>query len=160
MYAAPSVWINPADGGTWAFISTTSGTAGMRLTCPGGVPALTAIWQHTGAGSGSTSSPLVANNVLFYVANNATLIAANPASGSTLWSAAINGGVHWQSPVVANGVLYLTDQNHGLTAWGFITPAPAPRASASGSPPSGPVPPPRPGPAGSGNPSPAPHARP
>jgi outer membrane protein assembly factor BamB len=159
MYAAPAVWINPADGATWAFISTTSGTAGLRLSCPGGVPALTAVWQHTGAGFRSTSSPLVANNVLYYIANNATLIAADPATGTALRSLAIPGGVHWQSPVVANGVLYLSDQSGGLTAWSVPTGPPAPRSSGPGSPPSGPEPPPRPGPAAPGTPAPAPSPR-
>ncbi len=160
MYAAPAVWVNPADGSTWAFISTTSGTAGMRLSCPpGGTPSLAAIWQHTGTGTLSTSSPLVANNVLYYVANNATLIIADPATGTALRSFAISGGVHWQSPVVANGVLYIEDQGSGLTAWTVVIPPPVPRSTGSGTPPSGPAPPTRPGPTPTGKPVPAPTPR-
>jgi outer membrane protein assembly factor BamB len=162
MYAAPAVWVNPADGATWAIISTTSGSAGLRLACPGGVPKLTAIWQNTGAGTRSTSSPIVANNVLYYILNNATLVAADPASGGALWSSPINGGVHWQSPVVANGVLYLEDQNRGLAAWTVPVPVrlPTPRFSPSGgAPANGPEPPPRPGPNTVGSPAPAPTPR-
>jgi hypothetical protein len=36
MLTAPAVWVNPGDNTTWAFLSTTGGIAGTRLTCAAG----------------------------------------------------------------------------------------------------------------------------
>ncbi len=119
MLTAPAVWVNPGDNATWAFLSTTNGIAGLRLTCPnGGQPSLQTIWQHTGAGIGSNSSPLVANGVLYAytVVNGGTLSGFNPTTGGTLWAATV-GSIHWESPLVANGILYLPDQSNHLTAF-------------------------------------------
>ncbi len=125
---APAIWRNPSDGMTWAFIGTTGGIAGLRLACPsGGAPSLTTIWEHTASGTGTTSSPLVANGVLFAASNNGTLSAFDPSNGNTLWTTTV-GGIHWESPLVANGILYMPDQSGHLTAFsplaiGKITPA-------------------------------------
>lgn len=114
---APAVWVNPSDGATWAFLSTTSGVAGLQLTCPnGGQPSLQVMWQHTGAGMGSTSSPLVANGVLYAAIDSGALSAFNPVSGNSLWTTTV-GAIHWESPLVANGVLYMADESNHLTAF-------------------------------------------
>ncbi len=124
MLTAPAVWINPRDGTTWAFASTTGGIAGLQLACPnGGMPSLTTIWQHVTSGFGTTSSPLVANSVLFAASNQGTLSAFDPTSGNALWSTTV-GSIHWESPLVVNGILYMPDQSNRLTA--FTPPAPAP----------------------------------
>ena len=115
----PAVWVNPADGSTWAFVANGNGIAGLKLVIgAGGAPSLMEQWQNTQGGS----SPLVANNVLYLAGPNA-LSALDPATGNVLWTTTQIGGVHWQSPVVANGILYMTDESGRLTA--FALPATA-----------------------------------
>ena len=108
----PAVWVNPADGHTWVFVSNGSGLTGLELVLDGaGNPSLQVRWT-----AGSGTSPLLANGVLFY-ARSGLISALNPTSGSLLWSSSQVGGIHWQSPIVANGVLYLEDQSGKLTAF-------------------------------------------
>ena|SRR5689334_1063218 len=109
----PAVWVNPADGSTWVFVANGVGIAGLKLVLgAGGLPALAPQWQTAAGGS----SPLVANNVLYYASNNA-LRALDPTSGDVLWSTNRIGSVHWESPIVANGVVYMTDEAGQLTAF-------------------------------------------
>ena len=115
----PAVWINPADGATWAFVANGNGIAGLKLVIGSGdAPSLAEQWRSTQGGS----SPLVANNLLYHAGPNA-LSALDPATGNTLWTTTQIAGVHWESPVVANGVLYMTDESARLTA--FALPATA-----------------------------------
>ena len=108
----PAVWVNPADQTTWVFVSDGSGLAALQLVLDGsGNPSLTVKWT-----SGSGTSPIVANGVLYYVRNN-LISALNPTSGSVLWSNNQIGSIHWQSPIVDNGVLYIADQSGKLTAY-------------------------------------------
>jgi outer membrane protein assembly factor BamB len=126
MFSTPAIWVNA--GVTWAFISTTSGEAGMTLACPsGGQPSLHTVWQHTGGANASASSPLIANGVLYASTNAGLLSAFDPTTGGTLWSTTL-GPVHWESPLVANGVLYMADQNAHLTAFTLPYAAPASRS--------------------------------
>jgi len=121
----PAVWVNPADSSTWAFVANDSGIEGIELTVNGsGTPGLQVKWSN---GSGGFS-PLVANGVLFYAANN-DLRALDPTTGALLWQDTSIGGIHWESPVVANGVLYQTDESGNLTAW-----APAAQATSTPTP--------------------------
>jgi len=109
----PAVWINPTDGSTWVFVTDSSGSSAMKLTFPGGVPSLVKQWQTSFGGS----SPLVANNVLYFT-NATTIRALDPKTGSLLWSDATKiAGNHWQSPVVFNATLYVTDEGSHLTAY-------------------------------------------
>jgi outer membrane protein assembly factor BamB len=113
----PAVWVNPADASAWAFVANGNGIAGLKLViASGGVPSLVEQWHSSQGGS----SPLVANNVLYYAGANA-LSALDLATGNALWTTTQIGGVHWQSPVVANGIVYMTDESGGLTA--FALPA-------------------------------------
>jgi hypothetical protein len=99
-------------------VASPYGLSGLELTFDaGGSPMLVARWQTSAGGS----SPLVANNVLYYAANNA-LRALDPTSSNVLWSTDKIGRVHWQSPVVANGVVYMADESGQLTA--FDVPGP------------------------------------
>ncbi len=113
---AGAVWTNPADGATWAFFaSPTNGIAGMKVSVDAsGNPSIHGVWTHGGA----VGSPLVANNVLYYVTSG-TVHAVDPTSGNSLWTGATAGGVHWQSPVVANGILYVVDDASHITAFGL-----------------------------------------
>jgi outer membrane protein assembly factor BamB len=115
----PAVWVNPADGSTWAFVANGNGIAALKLVIgSGGAPSLIEQWHNTQGGS----SPLVANDVLYHAGTNA-LSALDPATGNVLWTTVQIAGVHWESPMVANGVLYMTDESARLTA--FALPATA-----------------------------------
>jgi outer membrane protein assembly factor BamB len=114
---APAVWIRPADGSTWVFVTNGSGSSGLKLTVSGGVPALGVQWHNSLSGF----SPLVANNVLYFAANN-IIRALDPLTGSVLWSDTTHvGGNHWESPIVVNAKLYITDESAHLTAYGLPT---------------------------------------
>src|ERR1700674_337654 len=118
-----AVWVNPIDGTTWVFIANDNGIAGLRLVIGAdSAPSLMSQW-HTAQGG---SSPIVANNILYYAASG-LLLALDPATGGPLWSSSQIGGVHWESPVVANGVLYVTDEGGRLTA--FAPPATTPKTA-------------------------------
>jgi hypothetical protein len=114
----PAVWINPADASTWVFIVDSSGSCAMKLTFPGGAPSLVKQWQNSLGGS----SPLVANNVLYF-ANATRIRALDPQTGNVLWSDATKiSGDHWQSPIVFNATLYITDEASHLTAYALRPP--------------------------------------
>ena len=113
----PAVWVNPADGSTWAFVANGNGLGAFKLAIAvDGTPSLAEQWRNAQGGA----SPLVANNVLYYATSN-VLRALDPTTGSLLWSTTQIGSVHWESPVVANGVVYVTDESGQLTA--FAPPA-------------------------------------
>ena len=112
IFTQPAVWVNPADGSTWVFVSDGSGLAGLQLVISaGGNPSLVSRWT-----AGAGASPLVANGVLFY-SRTGLISALNPTTGGLLWSDNRIGGIHWESPIVANGVVYQTDQSGKLTAY-------------------------------------------
>jgi CARDB len=112
----PATWVNPTDGSSWVFVANANGIAGLKLVIgAGGAPSLQAIWQQSGGGS----SPVVANNVVYYATNGSVRALAPTTGGSPLWQGTI-GGIHWESPIVANGMLYSTDENSHLT--GFALP--------------------------------------
>ena len=123
LLSQPVVWVNPADASTWVFIGNTSGLSGLQLAIDGsGNPSLVKKWQL--GSQSAASSPLVANNVLYFhgnVSGNNVLTAYTPTTGAPLWSVTVGGGVHWQSPVVANGVVYVEDGGGNLNA--FAPPA-------------------------------------
>ena len=134
----PAVWVNPSDGSTWVFVAGYNGLAGLQLTVDSnGTPSLQTRWQNTNGGT----SPIIANNVLYYASYGA-LKALNPTSGAVLWQDTTIGSIHWESPIVANGVLYLTDgstnsggslSEYALPSSPTATPAP-PTAAASSTP--------------------------
>ncbi len=112
---APAVWTDPADGSVWVFVTNGQGASGLKLLVDGaGLPALQPVWQIAGGGS----SPIVANNVLFY-AGSGGIQALDPTSGNRLWQDGSSGSIHWESPIVANGVLYITNESGQLTAYGL-----------------------------------------
>jgi hypothetical protein len=116
--STPAVWINPADGSTWVFVTNGAGSSGLKLTLPGGVPTLVTQWHNNLAGF----SPLVANNVLYFAGAN-VIRAANPLTGALLWSDTTHvGGNHWESPIVVNATLYITDESSHLTAYALPPP--------------------------------------
>jgi len=119
---APAVWLHPADGSTWVFIANGSGISGLQLAVDGGGnPSLQIKWQKPNGGT----SPIVANNVLYY-AGSGSLRALDPLTGGPLWSSTQVGGIHWESPIVANGIVYITDEAGKLSAFSPNGQVPAP----------------------------------
>ena len=120
LLAQPAVWVNPADGTTWVFVGNSGGLSGLKLSFDsGGHPSLVAQWQLSS--QQAQSSPLLANNVLFFFGPTTAggqLSAYSPTTGSLLWTTNMVGGTHWESPIVANGMVYVTDENGMLTAFG------------------------------------------
>jgi len=109
----PAVWVNPADGATWAFVTTASGISAVKLAISaGGAPSIATQWSKAQGGG----SPLVANGIVYYAGSNA-LRALDPVTGNTLWSTTGIGSIHWESPVVANGMLYVSDESAHVTAF-------------------------------------------
>jgi hypothetical protein len=121
----PAVWVNPADQSTWAFVANGNGISALKLVPDGGTgkPSLMTMWTKAQGGS----SPIVANNILFYSGTGAgrngtnTVYAIDPAAGTgtVLWSAQLKamtggatvGGIHWESVMVARGNLYVPSEN-------------------------------------------------
>jgi hypothetical protein len=113
IFTAPAVWVNPADGTTWAFLADPRAISGLRLAVDsGGVPHLERAWVMNGGGS----SAIVANGIVFY-ASYGGIRALDPTSGDLLWQDTRIGNIHWESPIMANGVLYITDESRQLTAY-------------------------------------------
>jgi len=127
VFSQPAVWINPADDSTWVFIVNGNGASALRVALGSSkIPMLVPQWQNSLSGT----SPIVANNVLFFIAGS-SLRALNPVTGATLWSVARGGGTHWQSLIIANSALYATDASNNLVAFGLTMeqPTPAPTAT-------------------------------
>jgi outer membrane protein assembly factor BamB len=113
IFSAPAAWVNPADGSTWAFVTTSNRMVALRVAIAAdGTPSLQTMWTTKSGGA----SPLIANNVLYYASNH-LLQALDPATGTVLWHSTAVGAIHWQSPMVANGTLYLLDTGRHLRAF-------------------------------------------
>jgi hypothetical protein len=120
VFQQPATWINPADGSNWVFVVNSRGASALRLTVDGGGnPSLVTQWSKTVdslSASLAGTSPVVANNMLFYI-NGSNVRVLDPVSGNSLRTASGTGSPHWQSLIVANGVVYVTDQGSHLTAF-------------------------------------------
>jgi hypothetical protein len=103
----PAIWSDvDGDGSTWIFASVQGVLWGVQVVVGNGEPTLVPRWSA--AGMANSSSPIVANDVLFAVTSGATIEALAPTSGAVLWnSPSIGGCCHAQSPIVVNGGLYL-----------------------------------------------------
>ena len=62
-----------------------------------------------------TSSPAVANGVVYVGSYDHKLYALDAATGAFKWSDTMGGGV-WSSPAVANGIVYIGNDDHKLYA--------------------------------------------
>jgi outer membrane protein assembly factor BamB len=115
VFTAPAVWSNPKDKTSWIYIGTYNGFAAFQLQInKSGMPSLKLKWQQ----SDGSSSPIVANNVLYCTVSN-SIRALNPVTGKLLWDNNNIGRIHWESPIVDNGTLYITDESGNLTAFGL-----------------------------------------
>ena len=121
MREQPAVWVNGTDGSTWLFVGNGSGLSGLQLGLDGSNrPLLTSRWTK----SGSSTSPIVANGVLYNAgscAGGGTCVTArDPLTGNVLWSSPHTGSLHWQSPILVDGAIYITDNSAKL--WRFALP--------------------------------------
>ena len=117
MREQPAVWKN--GNTTWLFAGNGSGISGLQLA--GSTPSLSAIWTKTGGGNRS-SSPVVANGVLFHAGtcgSSTCVNARNPATGDVLWSSETIGSLHWNSPIVVEGKVFIIDRDRTLWAFGL-----------------------------------------
>ena len=120
MREQPATWVNTAgDGATWLFVANSHGISGLKLGLNGTVPALSPVWQQSGA----NTSPIVANGILYSISSctgGTCVVARDPLTGNVLWSSAHISGPHWQSPILVDGVIYVIDGSRKL--WAFHLP--------------------------------------
>ncbi len=112
----PAVWTDPENGSTWLLAAYQSAVYGLLVQASArGKPELVNAWSLATGGT----SPVVADGVMFFVAQTNDLRALDVRTGALLWSAPVNG-VHWASPIVVNGTVFLTD--NGATLRAFAAP--------------------------------------
>jgi outer membrane protein assembly factor BamB len=117
------VWTDPSSGIPWLIaVYKSTVHAFFAQANVRGRPQLVEAWNIPTTGG---TSPVVADGVVFFVAQTKQLVALDVRTGAQLWSSAVTG-VHWASPIVVNGVVYLTDNDATLRAYA----APPPTAEA------------------------------
>ena len=115
--AQPTVWVNPADGSSWVYVTDLASTfTAYKVVVTTGMPSLVQQWTST---SGAGTSPIVANGTVYYqTLSGNNIVALDAATGAPIWQSASSlSGVHWQSPIVVNGRLYVIDDGGNL--WAF-----------------------------------------
>lgn len=112
----PAVWTDPQNGSTWLLAAYQSAVYGFLVQAnTRGKPELVNAWSLAVGGT----SPVVADGVMFFVAQTNDLRALDARTGALLWSAPVTG-VHWASPIVVDGTVFLTD--NGATLRAFAAP--------------------------------------
>lgn len=129
VHEQPAVW-KDGSGVTWVYVTDDSGDLyGYKVLTSGGV---TTLSQAFHVNDGTTSSPLVANGVLYV--DGDTILAYNATTGARLFDSG-NIGIylnqHWESPVLANSMLFTPDGNTSVIA--LYVPGVTPTSSSSGS---------------------------
>jgi outer membrane protein assembly factor BamB len=71
-------------------------------------------------GTGISSSPAVANGIVYVGSCNGMMYALNAASGTQVWNYTCGGQV-WSSPAVANGIVYVGSTNGNVYALNVAT---------------------------------------
>jgi hypothetical protein len=122
---APAVWVDPADGSTWVFVSNGAGISGLRLGVgAGGMPSLAARWTDPQGGSSPILVGGPASGAVLFQATFSGVRALAPETGAQLWSDATPNGLHWESPIAVDGRLFLTDEAGDLLAYAPAAPPP------------------------------------
>lgn len=110
----PAVWTD-GSGNTWVFVTDESGTLyAYKLVTTSGTSQLV---QQYSQYIGVSSSPFVANGVLYFDGDN--IMAYNATNGAQLFdssSISISLSQHWEAPIVVNGALYTPDNNGNVYA--------------------------------------------
>jgi len=118
----PAVWTDPASGIPWLIaVYKSTVHAFFAQANARGRPQLVEAWNIPTTGG---TSPVVADGVVFFVAQTKQLVALDAKTGTQLWSSPVDG-VHWASPIVVNGVVYLADNDATLRAYAAPLPAAA-----------------------------------
>jgi hypothetical protein len=135
MREQPATFVD-GSGVSWLFVANGNGLSGLTLGLNGSnVPALSPVWQK----SNSTTSPIVANGVLYSISScsgGTCVVGRDPSTGNALWTSAHIASPHWQSPILVNGVVYVIDNNSKLWAFGLsgvVTHIVTPTAGTGGS---------------------------
>ncbi len=116
LFAQPAVWTDPQSGVIWLFAPFTCGLTAFQVTTNAtGVTTLQQTWKI----GENVNSPVIAGNMLFSV-ESGRILALDPRTGHTLWSATQGiGPIHWESPIVVGGALYVGDENGIFMAYGL-----------------------------------------
>jgi outer membrane protein assembly factor BamB len=114
MFTVQTNWPQFRNGPTHRGYNTTE-----NVLTPANVSGLDLAWSYT-AGDGVTSSPAVANGVVYVGSDDHKLYAFNAATGALLWSFTTGGTVH-ESPAVANGRVYVGSDDHKVYALNAAT---------------------------------------
>lgn len=113
VHTRPATWLHPSTRKPWVFVANREGLSAFCVMMTHGQPRLSLRWTTLG----SATSPIIANNVLYYAHRN-EVVAVDPATGNRLWSDDENiGGIHWQSPIMVNGRLFIGDNDGYVTAY-------------------------------------------
>jgi hypothetical protein len=116
-----AVWVD-SSGQTWVFYASFRyGIVAYKVVLDAGthMPSLSRVWSSPWGLEVATTSPVVANGVLYHIgmtqgASANSLVARDPATGNVLWSSEPLSGIHWQSPIVVDGVVYVSDVETGV----------------------------------------------
>jgi hypothetical protein len=126
----PAMWVD-GSGNTWVYITdSASNLYGYKLVTTNGVSTLTQVFKKASIAS---SSPFVANGVVYLTGNN--ILAVDAATGTTLFNSSSIGIsilMHWASPIVVNGTLFTV--NNGTSLYALGLPATAPTVNISANP--------------------------
>jgi outer membrane protein assembly factor BamB len=121
MFTQPAVWQQPGHGATWVVTADLCGVTGYRVvTDRHRDTRLRQAWHLPVV----TTSPVLANGVLF-ASSNGALLALDPRSGKNLWSSAqasalgTLAGIHWESPIIVGGRVYASDESGAVVAYGL-----------------------------------------
>ena len=119
-FTQPIVWIDN-NNRVWVIVAGTCGIGAYQLvTDDAHTPSLKLVWQT----DDKTTTPVLANGILFAAANGAVL-ALDPSTGRHLWSSTQEdaggtiGGIHWESPIAIGGRLYVSDESGTISAYGL-----------------------------------------
>jgi outer membrane protein assembly factor BamB len=114
--------LNASDGSPRCFVGPNGMAALDAITCA-------VLWNYSAGGTVTSSSPAIANGVVYFGSDGGNVYALNASNGALLWTYANSGAVQ-SSPAVANGVVYIGSDDNNLYAlnantgaqlWGYTT---------------------------------------
>ncbi len=94
--------------------------AGGAAHCTGSPKTCTPLWSRS-PGEAISSSPAIANGMVYFMGAAGHFYAVSAADGSFIWGGSYSGdnpSSYLSSPAVANGVVYVADQSGKLSAYG------------------------------------------
>ena len=104
----PVAWRNPASGITSIFVTNSQALLAFDLVVHADrTMGFVQTWSVNNGGT----SPVLANGVLYYAAEN-HLYGVDASSGEVLWQDNQIGPVHWQTPIIAGSSLFICDGSH------------------------------------------------